>query len=68
MWGRSPREKAHPLCSAEFQTGYDVVSLIGLKAGILIKMDIQDAEVIAPRKELGTVVIGETLCVCGYSR
>lgn len=50
--GKKSQRESQPLCSAEMPTGNDVVSLVGLKPGILINMDIRDAEVIAPRKEL----------------
>jgi hypothetical protein len=45
------------LCSAELQTGNNVVNLTGLKPGILIDMDIQDVEVIALGKEMGEFII-----------
>lgn len=47
-----------------------MVSLLGLKPGILIKMNIQDVEVIALRKELGALLtplkgIGYMQFMCG---
>lgn len=45
--GKRSQRESQRLCSAERPTGNDVVSLIGLKPGILINMDIRDAEVIA---------------------
>ena len=45
-----------------------MVDLIGLKPEILINMDIQEVEVIALRKELGTLVIGYMQYFCDHSR
>lgn len=56
LWG-SRSSESYPLCSAELETGNIVVSLVELKPGILINMDIQDVEVIALGEELGTLII-----------